>query len=194
MNGPKSQITPGPAGYRLYMVRDHLQDIPEYPLPQGYKMYGMRQDDIGLWVDVQKDADPYIKNIDHQMYYSTFGDNIQSIGMRCFLLQNKSGCAVGTVSAWKKIGKDGVVYGQVHWVALRKAYQGRGLGNVLMTHVLKELSGNYERAFLETQSKRINALRLYFKFGFVPQITDEEGRIGWDEAGQQIDLATGDMR
>lgn len=187
-------ITPGAAGYRLYMVRDHLRDILEYPLPEGYQMYGMRQDDIGLWVDVQKDAEPYIKTIDHQVYYSTFGGDLQSIGSRCFLLQDDRGCAIGTAGAWYRTDEKGLEYGQVHWVAIRKAHQGKGLGNVIMTQILTALAPNYERAFLETQSKRINALRLYLKFGFRPQIVDEEGQIGWDEVAQKIDLSTGAAR
>ena len=185
---PHPKITPGPAGYKLYMVRDHLKDVPEYHLPEGYKMYLMRQDDIGVWVDVQRDAEPYFKNINHGMFYSTFGHDLQSIGTRCFLLQNDQGCAVGTTSAWYKTDEHGVEYGQVHWVALRKAYQGKGLGNALMTHVLTELNRNHDRAFLETQSYRINALALYLKFGFAPQIVDEEGRIGWAEVEKQINL------
>ena len=188
MSKRQTIITPGPAGYKLHMVRDNLKNIPEYHLPEGYGMYLMRQDDIGVWVDVQCDAEPYIKNIDHSMFYTTFGNDLQSIGTRCFLLQNEQRCAIGTASAWYKTDEKGVEYGQVHWVALRKAYQGKGLGNALMTHVLTKLSRNHKRAFLETQSKRISAITLYLKFGFYPQIIDEEGRIGWAEVEGQIDI------
>ena len=188
MDGQRMEISPGPSGYRLYMVRDNLENIPSYSFPAGYRMYPMRQDDIGVWVDVQRDGEPYIPNINHSMFYGTFGNDLQSMGTRCFLLHDQRGCAVGTASAWYRTDENGIEYGQIHWVALRKEHQGRGLGNALMTYILTELSHGYERAFLETQSKRINAIGLYLKFGFTPLITDREGEIGWAEVAEKIDV------
>lgn len=176
----------GSAGYPLKMIRENMDTIPDWPIPDGYRFGTMRQDDIGLWVDIERDAEPYF-TVGHGMFYSTFGSDLQEICARCFILYDERGCGVGTASAWFNPDVGGSPIGQVHWVAVREGWKGRGLGKGLLSHVLKELEKGYRGAYLETQSERIGAVSLYLSAGFVPYINDVAGRIGWAEVAGRFD-------
>lgn len=182
----ESTVKRGAAGYGLIMVKRDMESIPDWPPPAGYNFYSMRQDDIGLWVDIERDAEPYVE-IDHRAFYASFGMDIQALGGRCFILQDTRGCGIGTVSAWYENDFHGEKWGRVHWVAIRKAHWGKGLGKVLVSFVLHRLASEYDKAYLVTQSARIPAINLYLKCGFVPFIDSEEGKVGWREVRENLD-------
>jgi GNAT superfamily N-acetyltransferase len=186
MGNTENRVSRGAAGYGLVMVKQDMDQVPDWPPPAGYAFYPMRQDDIGLWVDIERDAEPYVE-IDHRAFYASFGSDIQALGQRCFILQDDHGIGIGTVSAWYEDDFHGEAWGRVHWVALRKAYWGKGFGRVLASFVLKKLASKHDKAYLVTQSARIPAIHLYLKCGFVPLIDSEEGRIGWREVRENLD-------
>ena len=39
------------------MVRTHMENIPQYPFPEGYGIRPMRLDEGGLWTDIWNDAE-----------------------------------------------------------------------------------------------------------------------------------------
>ena len=65
----------------------------------------------------------------------------------------------------------------VHWVAILPGFMGQGLGRPLVAAVLHRLHelGHY-RVFLDTDSGRVPAIRLYMKLGFRPDFTPGQGR------------------
>ena len=54
---------------------------------------------------------------------------------------------------------------------MRPAYQGRGLGKAALAFALERLSHWHERAFLDTSTARLPALKMYLDFGFAPDRT-----------------------
>lgn len=65
---------------------------------------------------------------------------------------------------WKR-GSDG----WLHWVAVRREYQGRGLSKPLISHVLGIMRGlGYTHAKIPTQTTTWLACRIYLDLGFVP--------------------------
>jgi hypothetical protein len=38
------------------MIRLHLRDIPQYPLPEGFALRPMRSDEDSLWTDIWRDG------------------------------------------------------------------------------------------------------------------------------------------
>lgn len=149
----------------LLMVRDHMRGIPQIPLPEGYTMSGMRIEDIGVWTDVQRDAEEYL-TIRDSLFMDQFGDDLPSIGRRCFILYDREGLAIGTISAWYNRNFRGRDWGRIHWVALRPSHQGRGLGKAMLTYAMNVLARHHERAYLDTDTRREAAVGLYRKYGF----------------------------
>ena len=74
----------------------------------------------------------------------------------------------------------------VHWVAVRPAYQGRGLGKAMLSFTLNQLAQWHDRAFLGTQTKRLAAIWLYLSFGFVPDLEQPGAIEAWRTVKEQL--------
>jgi GNAT superfamily N-acetyltransferase len=152
-------------GKEIIMIRDNLDQIPDFVLPRGFDLRMYQSGDEKSWETIQFAADKY-NEISSTLFYKEFGHDVVTLEKRQFYL-----CAddhpVGTATAWFDVNFKGKEYGLVHWVAILPTYQGLGLAKPLMTAVcrrLKELG--HVRAYLTTSTARIPAINLYEKFGF----------------------------
>lgn len=183
---PKSQpLHWGAAGYEVTMIRPHLCDIPQVPFPEGLGIRAMRLDEGGLWTDIERDAEPHFP-VGEALFYSQFGQDMQALQWRSFIVTNEKGVGVGVISAWYHRTFKDQDYGMVHWVAVRPAYQGRGLGKAMLSFTLNQLSQWHERAFLGTQTKRLSAIKLYLDFGFVPDLDQSGVMDAWRDVNAQL--------
>jgi len=167
------------------MVRPHLNDILAMPFPTGYGIRPMTVKDIGLWTDIQRDAEPYLKITD-TLFHAEFGDALEDIKWRCFIVTNPKGLGVGTISAWYNDDFRGQRYGRIHWVALRPACQGLGLGKAALSYSLQQLAQWHDRCYLATSTARIPAIHLYLNFGFSPDLTLPNAPAVWRELGARL--------
>lgn len=133
--------------YDLILERD-LDDIPQFPLPEGYRFVFYRHGDRDDWVAIE----------------------------------NAQGEKVATATAYFDIadgGRSGE--GWLHWVAVRREYQGKGLSKPLISYVLGVMKGlGYSYAKIPTQTTSWLACRIYLDFGFVPVPSNAvSSRNGW---------------
>jgi beta-glucuronidase len=176
---------PGPAGYEVHMIRPHLERIPQIAFPEGYAIRPMRPDEGGLWADIERDAEDYFPITD-RTFANEFSHDLHAVQWRCFIITDRRGVGVGTVSAWYNRDYRGQEVGLVHWIAIRPAYQGRGLGKAALSLCLNRLACWHDRALLGTQTRRIRAIKLYLNFGFVPDL-DAPGMVEiWREVAQEL--------
>ncbi len=183
---PKSTLPHlGMAGYEIFMIRPHLRDIPQTSFPEGFGIRAMRLDESALWIDIQRDGEPHFPIAD-DLFHSQFDDYLQATQWRSFIVTNEKGVGVGVVSAWFDRNFKGEDYGMIHWIAIRQAYQGLGLGKAALSFALNQLSQWHERAFLGTQTKRIPAIKLYLNFGFLPDLDPLGAREVWREVAAKL--------
>ena len=175
------------AGHWLTMVRPHMRDLPDWSVPDGFSVHNLRSDDVGLWVDIVRDAEQYI-DISYDRFYVSFGRDFGEIERRCFILLDSRGCGAATCSAWYRPAFLGENYGQLHWLYVRPAFQRNGLGKALLSIVLGELKRHHNKALLITSSARIGALKLYLKSGFLPYASDEKEAEAWTDIGENLEL------
>jgi predicted GNAT family acetyltransferase len=151
---------------KVTMELDSPGEIPEFSLPEGYRILPFHTGDERYWLNIHLRADKYSK-IDKQLHYRQFGDDQNVLRQRQFFIHYKDR-VIGTASAWfNKKYKDGT-FGQVHWVAIDPEHQGKGLAKPLLATVLRRLQElGYQKAMLFTDSRRPVAIMLYEKFGFV---------------------------
>lgn len=181
-NKPKREISiETPAGYEVTMVRDNMLNIPYVNFPDGFGIRPMKLDDASLWTDIVRDAEDYIEIKDDLFYKTSFGYDMQAIQWRGFIITNSKGLGVGTITAWYNRGYKGKDYGNINWVAIRPAYQGKGLGKAALSYALNKLAKWHDRCFLVTQTKRLNAIKLYLNFGFMPELEVPEDNDIWRE-------------
>jgi ribosomal protein S18 acetylase RimI-like enzyme len=167
------------------MVRENLDNIPEYDLPAGYSVRWYRPGYEKHWQEVQLLADEYTR-VTPDLFEKQFGTDIQLLSERqCFLCDDEENI-IGTATAWlDNLG--GKSLGRIHWLAIAPQQQGRGLANPLLTIICKRLKDlGHSKTYLTTQTVRIPAINLYTKFGFAPAIDSERDREIWEKLRQHV--------
>ena len=176
---------PSPDGHRVIMLRPDLKNIPAAPFPEGYGIRPMTTDDIGLWTDIQRDAESYFKIAD-TLFRQEFGEDLEAIQSRCFILTNPKGLGVGTISAWYDNNFHGQRIGRIHWVSVRPSCQRRGLSKAALAYSLKQLAQWHDRCYLVTATARVPAINLYLNFGFVPNLSLPNAAAIWQELSPRL--------
>jgi GNAT superfamily N-acetyltransferase len=170
----------------VHMIRDGLDNIPNYPLPPGYSTRWYRPGDERLWVDIQARSDRY-NEITLALFVKAFGLDPQPLAERQCFLCNAQGEVIGTATAWFDDDYCGQPYGQLHWVAIVPQAQGRGLAKPLLSIVLNRMAElGHTRCYLGTSTARVPAINLYTKFGFVPHIRSADDLAVWREMQRWI--------
>ncbi len=183
---PPARSAPSLDNAPVVMVRRDMNNIPEIPFPDGYGIRRMRSNEGGLWEDIQRDAEPFF-TVEPGLFEREFGNDPGAISRRCYLIVGPDGCAVGTISAWYDRDFKGQDWGRVHWVATRRAHQGKGLAKAGLSFTLRQLARWHDRAVLDTSTGRLGAIKLYLDFGFVPDLDQPFAREAWAAFRQRLD-------
>jgi GNAT superfamily N-acetyltransferase len=172
----------------ICMIRENLDDIPDYALPSGYAIRWYQPGDEESWYRIHLLADQYTK-MTSGLFEEQFGGDARLLADRqCFLIDGNS-ALIGTATAW--LGNHNKQSrGRIHWVAIVPAEQGKGLARPLLATVCKRLKDlGHDSAFLTTQTVRIPAINLYLKFGFVPAINSERDKEIWRRLKKHLKYA-----
>ncbi len=161
------------------MIRVSREPFPQFVLPTGYSFTWFPPGCEAWWIEIQSRADPHA-TITHDTFQKYFWDAPEEIPRRqCFLLA-PDGQPIGTATAWFNNNYHSEVWGRLHWVAILPEFQGCGLAKPLLSVVCARLRELHpERAFLRTAAHRLQAIAMYLKFGFVPEIKTDEEEEGW---------------
>lgn len=174
-----------PQGTGVLMLRPNLDAIPQVPFPDGYGIRGMTVEDIALWTDIQRDAEPYFP-IGAELFRSEFGDDLGALPWRCFIVTDPKGLGVGTMSAWYNRDFHGEDWGRIHWVSVRPRCQGKGLAKAALSYAMNRLAEWHRRAYLVTSTERVGAIALYLNFGFVPDLTPANAHAAWTDLATRL--------
>ena len=173
--------------YSLTMIRQHMDQIPEFSFPSGIGIRTYRPDERNIWTRIQRAAEMFF-DIDDQLFNREFGRDFKAMEDRCFFLTDH-GKEIGTVTAWWQQDWRGQEWGQIHWVAITPGFQRKGLSKPMMSVAMQRLKKSHERCFLITSSRRIAAIKVYFDFGFYPDFESENSQEAWAEVASILDHA-----
>lgn len=150
---------------KLFMELDTLRGIPVFPLPEQYYIKPYHAGNEKDWLAIHLEADIH-NPISETLFTEQFGNDPKTLTDRQLYLYYQDEI-IGTATAWFAPSyKDGK-YGRIHWVAIKPAYQGRGLSKPLLSKTCLQLINlGYTKAYLTTSSLRPIAVTLYNKFGF----------------------------
>ena len=156
--------------YELLLEKD-LDFIEDYDLPKGYHFEFYKDCDRDIWIEIEKSAKEF-SNYDEGLnawnrYYS--GKEKELFNRMVFVV-NELGEKVATATAFYDIqGKDKSGAGWLHWVAVKREYQGKGLSKPLIAYVLKIMKSlGYIHAKIPTQTNTWLAVKIYLDLGFKP--------------------------
>lgn len=170
----------------LNMIRHHLDSIPQYSVPTPWSFRWYEPGDADTWLQIHTEADHYSK-LDSETFRNAFGNDDRLLAERQFYVCDAEGHAVGTATAWFDDDYNGRRFGRIHWVALVPAVQGRGLANAMLTLACNRLVElGHDRAYLDTATVRTEALNLYLKFGFVPELRRSTCLAAWQSVRSRI--------
>ena len=167
----------------LLMERAHLEEIPEYSLPEGYRFVFYQPGDRDAWIAIEQSAKE-LKDFEQgvRVWNDYYGSVESTLHNRMLFIENAMGEKVATATAYyDPSGEWPPERGQVHWVAVRRDHQGKGLARPLIAQTLRVMKQRgHSEAVLHTQTTTWVAVRLYLQFGFVPAAAQaEESREGW---------------
>ena len=175
----------------LIMVRENGAPVPQYNLPEGYEIQPLGVDEGIKWEQVLLDAGFSRQDIGG-VFDKEFAPHSEEFDRVLMLKDCKTGQYIGTISAWFNDQWHGGGWGQIHWVGLSNAYQGRGLAKPLMSAAMNMLVARHEHSFLVTQPIRSKAIQMYLSYGFEPYVCSQEEAEGWKEVeaalGKEIKL------
>jgi GNAT superfamily N-acetyltransferase len=167
------------------MIRENMENIPQFPVPKGFAIRNYQRNEGHIWTRIQKAAEPYF-DIDDGLFMREFKRDLLAMEDRSFYLTTDTGEEIGTITAWWQA--EG--WGQIHWVAICRDYQGRGLSKPMMSVAMSRLKQSHERCFLDTSTGRIPAIKLYLDFGFIPDRSRENSREAWAEVASLLEHPT----
>jgi GNAT superfamily N-acetyltransferase len=184
-----------PQNLELTMVREHLNELPDYQLPAGYSIRAYQPGDEPTWVQIQALADQY-NEITAALFTREFGRDPHKLAARQLYLCDPAGNAVGTATAWSGRLLSDQPVGRIHWVAVVPEQQGQGLAKPLMAATCRRLQAlGHERAYLTTSTARVPAINLYLRFGFQPLLGSGEAIQAWRAVQPRLkyrpDISTG---
>lgn len=169
------------------MILPEGTPIPELALPAGYTVrhYGSPAD-RATWVRIVRAAERYHAVIDDALHRAQFGEDEALLAQRQLFLVAPGGADVGTATAWFDANHRGQAWGRFHWLAIVPEYQGRGLAKPFVAITLKLLRElGHQRIRLTTELVRTNAINLYVKFGFQPDLSHPNGAAAWQALWEQ---------
>lgn len=169
--------------YYELLLEGPLSGVEERPLPPGYRFVTYRLGDRDAWIAVEQSArefDTYQQGLDAWgRYYAGREDQLPG---RMIFVENGAGEKVATATAFYDItGRDTSGAGWLHWVAVRREDQGRGISKPLIAHVLGILRDlGHTWAKIPTQTTTWLAVKVYLDLGFrpIPQ-NAVHSRDGW---------------
>lgn len=153
------------------LLEGSLDNLSEYSLPYGYHFEFYKDGDRDAWIEIEQSAKEfsnYEEGLDAwNRYYSGRGSELHN---RMVFVVNESGEKVATATAFYDInGKDKSGAGWLHWVAVKREYQGKGLSKPLITYVLNVMKAlGYNNAKIPTQTNTWLAVKVYLDLGFRP--------------------------
>ncbi len=159
----------------LYMQADALEEMPVYPLPEGYGWRFYRPGDEHAWARIWHAAGQFSTVEDGlDAFYRDFSTD-ESLKERVLFLTDGD-VLFATAAAWLYDDQKG----RLHWVAIDPAYQGKGIARPLVSlamHRMRELG--HTSAGLVTQTASWVAIKIYSEFGFQPVLREKKELEGW---------------
>lgn len=168
----------------LAMGLDSLDGLREYALPDQYGWRFFRPGDEAHWARIETSAGEFDCEEDGLARFRREFSAEEKLGKRMIFLTD-AGKPFATATAWSC--DDG--RGQLHYVAIDAAHQGRKLCRPLVCLALKRmLELGHSTAMLTTQTWSWVGIRVYHHFGFHPIPYRENDEEGWKLVSQKIGI------
>lgn len=180
----------------IVMIRDNLDDIPQYELPEGFSIRNFRAGEGPIWAGIGHAAGNFPSfEVAQDRFDKEFLEPVEDMESRCFfVVDSESNQPIGTAMGWYDPDFDDGSspypaqrpYGRVHWVSIIPEFQGKRLAKPMMTAVLNRLAESHDKAVLGTQTFRKAAVMLYLDLGFRPFFKNPTCPEAWKQLAEEL--------
>ena len=156
--------------YELILYHDRLDSIPEYELPEGFRFTSYSgPKSRESWLNIEESAGEFLWPGEGEAAWDQYyGGKEEALDGRMFFIETASGEKVATATAYYG-SWDQTETGWLHWVAVRRDFQGQGLSRPLISRALMRLRQlGCKSIRIPTQTNTWLALKIYLDFGFRP--------------------------
>ena len=165
----------------VIMVRNNMDNIPKYKLPEGFVIRNFEPGDEKYWAEIETAAGEF-SSMDNALDHlrNEFGNYHEEFYKRCFFIKTVDGKYIGTATAWYNDDFDGERYGRLHWVGIHPDFQGLKLSKPLVGAAVEYLAARHDKAYLTSQTTSYIGIKVYLDFGFKPIIRNEQDKRAWN--------------
>lgn len=155
--------------YEIVLYNNENKPFTEYPLPNGYKFVFYKDGDRDKWIEIETSAKEFKTYEDGLAAWNKWYSGKETdLFNRMFFIENSEGEKIATATAFYE-PTDLSGAGWLHWVAVKRDHQGKGLARPLISHTLNQLRRlGYTIIKIPTQTTTWVAAKLYLDFGFKP--------------------------
>jgi len=147
------------------MFRNNLQRISCRENP-GYLVKAYQEGDEKYWNEICKDAFGHA-GIDEDLFDWTFMRKELLPERQYYVIHNHQ--FIATATAWYGWCNNNIYTARLHWIAVKKDFQGEGWGSMLLNTMLFRMRQlGYFSVYLETHLKYEDGILFYLKHGFEP--------------------------
>jgi len=150
---------------QLMMIRIGLDDLPELPVPAGFRLRTFQPGDETGWEQIIAEAftDGQARS------FRIMRDDPAFAPQRVHFVEHiEDGSLVATAAGYSR-AQFPDDWGYLHYVGTRPSFGGRGLGKSVSLAALRQLRDEGKKiVVLHTDDFRHPALRIYTSLGFVP--------------------------
>ncbi len=162
--------------YNIFMICKKLnKEAFRDNLPKGYCVRNCRKDEYNIWKKFPFDNENQAREYDAFMedYFEEHYKAKETLFFNtCKFICDENDKPITTAFVWKYRDK----YTIVSWLKTLKECESKGLGRVILTHILKNVNEKDYPIYLHTQPGSFRAIKLYSDFGFKlirsPEIID----------------------
>ncbi len=151
------------ADYNLFMMCCAARKEAFAPLPAGFHFDLCRREELEIWMrfpfDTQEEARQYAPYM-ARYFQNVYAAKEAEFFARCLFVRAANGAPVGTAFLWRAYGR----VNTLHWLKVRREYEGRGIGRALLTRLLMPLAPEEYPVYLHTQPSSYRAIKLYTDF------------------------------
>ena len=184
--------------YPLQLRRKLDHTLPVIELPQGFHFVFYQPGDRDAWIEIEKSAGEFSTYQEGlQAWQNYYGGHEDELTRRMIFVtadaesypdsSNASypaaGRKVATATAYyDNFGRDPYHDGWLHWVSVRKDFQGKGLSKPLILHTLDILRDDFKESYAQipTQCTTWLAVKVYLDLGFLPMEESlKKDYMGW---------------
>lgn len=165
----------------VYMSRPDVKNIPQHTLPDRYTFRNYADGDNKVWAEIMHESGLF-ENLEKALetYNKDFGGCEDDLKKRCFfVVDNTTGQAVGSTTAWFQPDLQEKDCGRIHWVGIRKNYQSKGLAKPMLCTAMNYLAEHHSKAYLATNTTCERAIGIYIYFGFKPVAKGDKCTEAW---------------